>query len=163
MIVLDEIQELASKLHNAWWDRYKKVATEARIWNLEQQGANFLLDADGNGTFPIWQNKTGREARLSRLVLQADGFTPQTVWSSGYLYVFKGTAFSNVAVLDFLPNAPGEQIFPNIADYSEWDQPILGQNETLSVNVVGGPASVNCSMFIYGRLMPDVAELKGWS
>lgn len=153
--IWDDVKEFASKLHDDYWKRYDRRTSDSFIWPLEQQGTNHLTDASGSADFVIWQNKTNKTVLIGRVLLFADGYTPATPYSSGYAYLYRGTTFALLNAFDFVPNAPGEQVFPNVAEYSSRNALRLRNNDSLSLYVNGGPVSTNLSAFIYGEVLPN--------
>lgn len=161
MILLDDIKELACKLHDDWWKRYKEETSRGQVIPIKGQGNNQATDGSGNADFTIYQNRMERVVEISRVLVFADGYTPATVWSSGYAYLYTGPKFGGFGdVLDFLPDSPGAQVFPNVAEYSSRNVITLGKNDTLCLFVSGGPLSTNLSVFVYGYALPESLSTK---
>lgn len=152
--VWDDVKDFINGCHNEWWKRYKEVTLKDAVIPINGLGANASTDSNGNVTFPIWQNRIGREASIARVIISADGFTPADPSTDGYAYLFIGEQFGGL-YHDFVPNAPGEQTFPNVAEYGRHQGIQLHKNDVLSLHVVGGPASTNLSAFVWGFAYPE--------
>lgn len=160
--LLDDIKDFVNQQHDRWWTKYRETRLEDVVIPLQQAGATKTLDASGNGTLHLYRNTTGRILLVGRITLGATTpggtvYTPATTFTSAscYAYLFTGEQFGGPAsAFDFLPNAPGGQVFPQIAEYSSRNAIRIEQNETLSLYVVAGPANAEIYSTIYGELLP---------
>ena len=155
--VWDDVKDFLNETHEAWWKRYREARLEDVVLPLQSPGGNGKTDGSGNLTLPIYQNRTERTLLIGRIFVNADGYTPATTYTNAaaYAYIFTGVQFGGAGqVYDFLPNSPGGQVFPQLAEYSSRNALRLMKNETLSMYLVGGPVSTNVYSFIYGELLP---------
>jgi len=61
--------------------------TKKRIYEASVQGQT---DGSGNCLFKIWDVPAGYDAHLTRVIVEADGFTPGTTYSAGFWQLLEG-------------------------------------------------------------------------
>lgn len=162
MDILDDVKEFFDQQHAKWWERYKALRLEDIVLPLQGAGATKALDGSGNGTLHLYRNSTGRTLIVGRLTLNCavpNGtvYTPATVFQSStcYAYLHTGETFPGPSsAFDFLPDSPGGQVFPQIAEYSSRNALRLGKNEVLSMTFFNGPANGVVSSSTWGELLP---------
>lgn len=146
----------AKLIHHAGsaWEKYKKFSYAQRV-EIAALGTAFVCDGNGNATHGIWHNLTGRTALLGRVVLLSTSATPQSAILTGYAYLFIGETPHPGNIVDFTPNAPGEQSIPQIFEYGSRNNPRIHGNEKLSIQCIGLPANTPVTAFGYAELLPN--------
>lgn len=143
-VTVDELTQLISAL-----DR-KDVVERVRA----QSGAK--TDATGFVVLEPYIVPQGMEFRLSRVVVEADGFSYATMFTNaaGSVTIQRGTdvATGKGQVEDGFNLSQG---LPNTWTGGAGAAPRYVSGEKVSVVVVGGPASMNINARIQGDLMPE--------
>ena len=109
------------------------------------------LDANGNGTLDVYLVPAGMEFALHRLYIGDDTHTPAAPYTSaaGYAYILR-----NTEPLDFVNFNSAAGGLPCLALWSDTGALRYRNNEKLSVQFVGGPASASVVVRAQGTLQP---------
>lgn len=144
------VRHLASLFEQARAERRRQVVISSTAANL---------DGSGNATFPVYQTAAGFNFFVSRIVVEAAGYTPASPYSNAsfYLGLYSSQNPNSVAqgqLLDFTPTLAAAQGIPNVADYlADESGPMVQGQHYLVCNVVSGPASKILTVRYQGYLL----------
>ena len=112
-------------------------------------------DANGNAVIEVYTVPMGRVLTVTRVVVEADGFTPANPYqnAAGYLQVRRQGGQTTDFVTLAAPNG-----LPALSTDSDSSGGRYLNGETIEVNIVGGAplAGVNLHVYLQGRL--DTAD-----
>lgn len=113
-------------------------------------------DDEGNVTFPVYQAPAGQNFYASRVVVEANGYTPAAPYANAnfYLALYASQNPNQVAqgqLLDFTPATDGAQGLPNVSEYPADDGgPLIQGQHYMVCDVVAGPASTRVTVRYQG-------------
>lgn len=105
-------------------------------------------DGSGVADFPIYQVPNGYEVVVTRLNIDAVGFTPASPYTNaaGFLALYSGQKFSinGGQIVDFLPNPPvaSGAILPASITNGVDQAGIFRGGEVISLRIQGGPVTI---------------------
>lgn len=104
-------------------------------------------DANGNLTLAVYTIPPGQEYVHTRMIVWAASATPASPWTGAGAYLL---VLRNDIPVDFVSLVPGATGLPAISTDSESQAPVFRQGDTLSVQLVSGPATTNIVVSIRG-------------
>lgn len=141
---------------------YRRIKLQDWTLALDQVGQG-QVDSNGNCTIRVYANKTQRRIVIGRIILWADGVTPNNPHNAGnneWAAIYGGPGNPNPPKT-FLPLSKNGQMFPNEADYSGHNALRFDSNEDVYFVLTGSSltANTNVSVRIFGGLEPTSDDL----
>ena len=113
-------------------------------------------DAGGNATVYAYTVPPGMGFRLTRVLVQADGFTPGAPFTGAGAYL---EIIRNDVMVDFLPLTVGSGgSLPSAWSESESDAPYYANGDAAGIRVNLGPATTGLLVRIQGELLAVAPE-----
>jgi hypothetical protein len=111
--------------------------------------ASKLTDASGAVLFEVYRVPPGRSIRLTRLLVQADGFSAR----SPYTGAGEVSLVRNDVIVDTLSLVSGPGL-PAVFESSESSAPFYANGDSVQVQVIGGPVTTNVTARMQGEPGP---------
>lgn len=121
------------------------------IW----EGASGKTGNNGNLSLEVYKVPAGKRLILERVILWADGFTPASPSSVGWIGIFHGPGQNIGQLADFQPQTSGAQVFPGLAEYNHNNAPRFKGGESMYAEFFAVVASTNVSVLFQGKLVPE--------